>query len=136
MIYEEDLEEELSDEEIEEVISEIPITETKEEEQFIEPPVEPPLINEEQDLASPTPQVKKVRVGGFFGKEITIEKKNFTKEELSKIPETIEKSEQPISITSLKPPKRRGTGSIKLCRICGATIQNTSNCPTCGAKID
>ncbi|MFX1390999.1 MAG: vWA domain-containing protein [Promethearchaeota archaeon] len=136
MIYEEDLEEELSDEEIEEVISEIPITETKEEEQLIEPPVEGTVTSEEQNLTPTTPQIKKVRVGGFFGKEITIEKKNFTKEELSKIPETIERSEQPISITSLKPPKRRGTASIKLCRICGATIQNTPNCPTCGAKID
>jgi len=80
---------------------------------------------------------KKVRVGGFFGKEITIETKNLKGEQLSEIPKPIEPIEQPISITSLKPPKKRGTRTIKFCKICGATCgAMVENCPTCGAKLD
>ena len=133
MVYEEDLEEEFPQVEIQETISEKPVIEEFKEEQIIEE-------IDEVSVETPEPEqvieTKKVRVGGFFGKEITIDTKNLKSKTLTEIPESIETSEELISITSLKPPKRRGTVTIKLCKICGATIQNTPNCPTCGAKID
>jgi hypothetical protein len=136
MIYQEDLEEELSDGEIKELATELPLTETAVEENYIEESEE----NEDQIEAKikppPLPEIKKVRVGGFFGKEITIQTKNNNREESLETLESVKQIEKPISITTLKPPKKRGTTKIKLCRICGATIQNTPNCPTCGAKID
>jgi len=133
MVYEEELEEEFPEVEIQETISEKPVFEEFEEDQIIEE-------IDELSIETPEPEqvleTKKVRVGGFFGKEITIDTKNLKSKTLTEIPESIETPEEPISITSLKPPKRRGTVTIKLCKICGATIQNTPNCPLCGAKID
>ena len=76
-------------------------------------------------------------MGGFFGKEITIETKNSKGEQLSEIPEPIKPIEQSISITALKPPRKKGTGTIKFCKICGATCGAfVDTCPTCGAKLD
>ena len=123
MIYEEDLEEELPQFDLHEPIAEDIIEEVEE------------ASVEELELSPPN-EVKKVRVGGFFGKEITIETKNMKKTTIAEIPKSIDSLEKPLSITSLKPPRKKGTISIKLCKICGATIQNTPNCPICGAKID
>lgn len=131
MIYEEDLEEELADIEIQDVITENPIIEEKE--QVLEG-VEELSVTEPEP--APPVETKKVRVGGFFGKEITIGAKNFKSKDLTKISQPDEIPEKPISITNLKPPRKRGAATIKLCKICGATIQNTVNCPTCGARID
>ncbi|MFX1502217.1 MAG: VWA domain-containing protein [Promethearchaeota archaeon] len=125
MIYEEDLEEQLPEIGLEEPILEGTVPEEFEEKELEEG------RREELELP-PANTPKKVRVGGFFGKEITIE----TKKEVSNTFIPKEPSGSVISITSLKPPKKRGTGVIKLCKICGATLQNTKNCPTCGAKID
>ncbi len=131
MIYEEDLEEELADIEIQDVITENPIIEEKE--QVLEG-VEELSVTEPE--SAPPVETKKVRVGGFFGKEITIGATNFKSKDLTKISQPDENPEKPISITNLKPPRKRGAATIKLCKICGATIQNTVNCPTCGARID
>jgi len=138
MIYEEDLEEDLTEIEIQEPI----IEESVEEPIIEEPEIREELVEEveeisevEQLIPSSTP-TKKVRVGGFFGKEITITTGIKKVEIASHAPEIIKPPEQNVSITNLKPPKRRGTGTIRLCKICGATIHNARNCPTCGAKAD
>ena len=126
MIYEEDLEEELPEIDLKELIIEETPTHDYEEEQYLE-----------ESEPTPVVQTKKVRVGGFFGKEITIETKNSKGEKLSEIPEPIKPVEQPISITSLKPPRKKGSGAIKFCKICGSTCGAfVDTCPTCGAKLD
>ena len=126
MVYEEDLEEELPEVELREPISEPVIEELEIQEEVIE-----------DSEPTPAEETKKVRVGGFFGKEITIQTKNSKREVLSEIPEVIEPPEKSVSITTLKPPKKRGTVSIKFCKICGATCGAlVENCSTCGAKID
>lgn len=98
----------------------------------------------EQVLSGNEPNYKKVRVGGYFGPEITIETKNGNKPKVlepmtnpvirdSEDFETSTLMQGKISITSLRPPKRK---TINLCRICGATLRNTSICPNCGARVD
>jgi hypothetical protein len=140
MIYEEDLEEELSEIELREPVLEEIIGEESEGEQIINDsqPQEEFLEAEGEVKAEvePSPPIKKIRVGGFFGKEVTIDTRNMNSKKISEIPPSKEPSEKSISITNLKPPRRKGTVSIKVCKICGATIQSTPNCPTCGAKID
>ena len=126
---EEELPEELPVPIIEPIIEEPVIEEPEIQEEFIEE--EPTEILEQ----APTAETKKVKLGGFFGREITISKKGIKKDVITDIPEVIEAPEEHVSITALKPPKRRGTGVIRLCKICGATIQNTPNCPTCGARV-
>lgn len=90
------------------------------------------------------PTYKKVRIGGFFGTEITIKAKNNStpKEiEMDTTPvvsvtgdsETQSLIQEKISITSLRPPKRK---TINLCKICGTTLRNTAICPNCGARVD
>ncbi|TFG24958.1 MAG: VWA domain-containing protein [Promethearchaeota archaeon] len=75
----------------------------------------------------------KVRIGGFFGQEIEISKlKNGNK--IKEAPkdldsESVAVKKETISITSLNPPKKK---TIKLCKICGATLRNTNACPKCG----
>ncbi|MFX0004149.1 MAG: vWA domain-containing protein [Candidatus Hodarchaeota archaeon] len=130
MIYEEDLEEELPEIELEEPISETPQTDRMEEEQIVED-------EGEESVVIPEPNApKKVKIGGFFGQEITIGTRTNSKA-ISKTPELYEQKEKPISITTLKPPMKRATKTIKLCKICGATCGSlVENCPTCGAKID
>jgi hypothetical protein len=80
---------------------------------------------------------KKVRIGGFFGQEIEISKlKNKSKPIEPSIKSNIDKvnrDKEQISITSLKPPKKK---SIKLCKICGTTLRNTNLCPMCGARVE
>lgn len=120
MIYEEDLEEEL------------PKIDLRE-------PIPKPIIEQPVDIPESTPplETKKVRVGGFFGQEITINTKNMKKEIISEIPASKKSQEQSISITSLKPPRRKGTATIRLCKICGATCgANERICPICGVKLD
>ena len=83
---------------------------------------------------------KKIRIGGFFGQEIEIKPKNEQVNVLSEfsdtiinIPEDSTQVQEKISITSLKPPKKK---LIKLCKICGATLSNINICPNCGARLD
>jgi len=80
---------------------------------------------------------KKVRIGGFFGQEIEVSKLKDNNNVIvpsteSTVEDTTGEKEQ-ISITSLKPPKKK---SIKLCKICGTTLRNTNLCPICGARVD
>ncbi len=131
MVYEEELEEEYPEIETERVIPPEPEELEYEQEQFEEE------ISSE-GLKPPTPPseaTKKVKVGGFFGKEIEINLKKESKP-TAEAQQPIGEMEKPVSITTLKPPRKRGVGSIKLCKICGATLQNTNNCPICGAKVD
>ena len=99
-------------------------------------------LNSLKPPSIPRPDMtKKVRIGGFFGREIEVKvNNNKIKESVTQISDrkltpSVEIKEQ-ISITTLNPPKIRGT--VKLCKICGATLQlhNPKNCPVCGAKID
>ncbi|MHA2035707.1 MAG: hypothetical protein ACW972_07955 [Promethearchaeota archaeon] len=136
MIYEEDLEEELD-----EIHESAPISMESQEESYIEEVSDSePEIDEVIESAVPLPPqpsetTKKVKVGGFFGKEIEIKLKNgsnsTTDVEKSEVP-----SEQSVSITTLKPPRKKRESTIRLCRICGATLQKTNSCPMCGAKVD
>ncbi|MFX1373967.1 MAG: hypothetical protein ACFFCE_19130 [Promethearchaeota archaeon] len=148
MVYEEDLEEEL-EENIPEIDMEKPgyeetvITDYEEEQYTEESELQNEIIEEESEvsLEEPEPstgdQPKKVRVGGFFGKEITIGTKKSRETTIPEVSEATESKEQPISITSLKPPRRKGTSSIKLCKICGATCNKlVSTCPICGATLN
>ena len=79
---------------------------------------------------------KKVRVGGYFGQEITVKSKlnnNEPSKAVGSMTGDTYEPKSPISIASLKPPKKT---TIKLCKICGATLSNVHICPTCGAKVD
>ncbi|MFW9951621.1 MAG: hypothetical protein ACFFKA_16015, partial [Candidatus Thorarchaeota archaeon] len=83
---------------------------------------------------------KKVKIGGYFGQEITVKTKvnndkivSFTPKTMISIANDNTQSAQPISITSLRPPKKT---TIKLCKICGFTLNNAYICPKCGAKLD
>ncbi|MFX0008316.1 MAG: hypothetical protein ACFFAV_16520 [Candidatus Hermodarchaeota archaeon] len=78
-----------------------------------------------------------MKLGGFFGQEITIGTKNSNKLTTSEISKSFRQEEKPISITTLQPPKKKGSVTIKLCKICGATCGAlVDTCPICGAKID
>ena len=137
MIHTEDLEDESYPEEV--PIIEEPVAE----EQIIEEHSVEEEIGEENELVSPEVPIslppsensKKVKIGGFFGKEIEIK----LKKDSTSTPE-IEKSpvepEKPVSITTLKPPRKKRESRIKLCNICGATLQRTNHCPICGATVD
>ena len=105
-----------------------------------------PLENEEELISSKSEMeegleeeyvTKKIKIGGFFGQEIEISKLKNKNDaiETSFISTREDKTDEkePISITSLKPPKKK---SIKLCKICGTTLRNTNLCPTCGARVD
>ncbi|MFW9879962.1 MAG: hypothetical protein ACFFG0_43365, partial [Candidatus Thorarchaeota archaeon] len=141
LVYEEDLEEGLPEIVTERVIPTEPEELEFEQELFEEEtPIEEEEIEEEVSLeelrppASAPETTKKVKVGGFFGKEIEIKLKKELKS-TTEVVHPIDEVEKPVSITSLKPPRKRGVGSIKLCKICGATLQNTKNCPICGNKV-
>ena len=139
MIYEEDLEDLLPEfEESDKIVAESP-----EEEQDIEVEVVEQGVDEEsKEISSEVPEssppsetTKKVKVGGFFGKEIEIKiKKDAKSTPVKEMPE--EQLEKPASITTLKPPRKKRESTISLCKICGATLQKTSICPMCGAKVD
>ncbi|MBY9005294.1 MAG: hypothetical protein KGD63_00890 [Candidatus Lokiarchaeota archaeon] len=85
----------------------------------------------EEDSEQDIPKIvqKKVKVGGFFGKEITINA-NSTKNRNNKPSE----NKNSVSITALKPPRSRK--SIILCSICGATVKDSLICPVCGSTIN
>jgi hypothetical protein len=144
LIYEEDLEKDLP--ELKEIES---ITVVSEEEDHIKEDLITEDAAVEQDIdgesgeissevsppSSPPVTTKKVMIGGFFGKEIEIKmKKDSTPTPVMDLPK--EEPEISVSITTLKPPRKKRESSIRLCKICGATLQQTKICPTCGAKVD
>ncbi|MFX1374838.1 MAG: vWA domain-containing protein [Promethearchaeota archaeon] len=142
MVYEEDLEEEFPKIDTEIDVSSEPEEELTyeqvqdEEETFVKNEGTEEEISLEK-LKPPTDSeeaTKKVKVGGFFGKEIEIKMKKESKIS-TEVQQQIEERDEPVSITALKPPKKRGATTIKLCKICGATLQNTNICPMCGAKV-
>jgi len=95
----------------------------------------PPKLVKPQSSLTPT---KKVKVGGYFGVEITIKPNGLNNDLVPPATETIVSDsegttqvKEKISITSLKPPRRI---TIKFCQICGFTLKATSLCPKCGFK--
>ncbi|TXT58880.1 MAG: hypothetical protein BAJALOKI2v1_290036 [Promethearchaeota archaeon] len=85
-------------------------------------------------------EFKKVRVGGFFGKEVMFRKQQGKKKPKDSLLEPVLKQKtekvenrEKVSITSLKPPKKKK--SIKLCPICGAMVKFGNVCPTCGSEL-
>ena len=156
MIYEEEYTEEVEqDREIEEVMEEVveeDISEVQtideitydEEDQKIT--IGEGILNPETLKIPPSlnifpqesPPAKKIRVGGYFGQEVTVTENQSTENLLSSATETIlsevegsTQVKEKISITTLKPPRR---STIKLCKICGFTLRSTSTCPKCGFK--
>ena len=101
----------------------------------------PKLVKPPPILVKPPPNMtptKKVRVGGYFGREVTMNNDDLNNNLIPPATETIvsdsegtTQAKEKISISSLKPPKR---GTIKLCQICGFTLRATSVCPKCGFK--
>jgi len=94
----------------------------------------PGLVKPPPNLISP----KKVKVGGYFGREISIKTNGLNNDLVPPATETIVSDsdgttlvKEKISITSLKPPRK---STIKLCQICGFTLKSTSVCPKCGFK--
>jgi hypothetical protein len=95
----------------------------------------PPRLVKPQSNLTPT---KKVKVGGYFGREITIKTNGLNNDLVPPAIETIVSNsegttqvKEKISITSLRPPKR---STIKFCQMCGQTLRGTSTCPICGFK--
>ncbi|MBY9010385.1 MAG: VWA domain-containing protein [Candidatus Lokiarchaeota archaeon] len=95
----------------------------------------PPGLNVIPQESSPA---KKIKVGGYFGQEVTVETNELNGNLLSSATETIIREiegstqvKEKISITTLKPPKK---STIKFCQICGFTLRGPSNCPRCGFK--
>ncbi|MBD3193413.1 MAG: hypothetical protein GF317_00035 [Candidatus Lokiarchaeota archaeon] len=87
-------------------------------------------IVERQEVHTPTQ--KKVKIGGFFGSEVTINASSNSKGNIS-INSSNKKETDKISISKLKPPKKRK--KITLCSICGTSVKNSSICPVCGSKV-
>ena len=93
MIYEEDLEEELPEIVLQEPSSETATSDEIEEEQIIKETEEVSV-----GISEPEPDVpKRVKIGGFFGQEITIGTKNMNKTTLTEIPQSYEQKEKSIS---------------------------------------
>ncbi len=95
----------------------------------------PPILVKPPSNLTPT---KKVKVGGYFGREITIKTNGLNNNLVPPATETIVSDsegttqvKEKISITSLKPPRK---STIKFCEICGFTLKATSLCPKCGFK--
>ncbi|MDX1798540.1 MAG: hypothetical protein R3255_07820, partial [Candidatus Lokiarchaeia archaeon] len=137
MVYEEDIEEVLTEIDVQEISLETTLKSDIKKEQIIEEqeeqPAEIPGLEETEEFEAS----KKLKIGGFFGQEITIGTKNSNKLTTSEISESFRQEEKPISITTLQPPKKKGAVTIKLCKICGATCGAlVDKCPICGAKID
>ena len=110
-----------------------------------EEPVGPPLVAPVAPKAPPPPpnpplDTKKVKVGGFFGREIeiTMDPSQGSKKLPVIEPKTQEKApleEVKKSITVLRPPRKGRTG-LKFCKICGATNSGSNICSACGATVD
>ncbi|NVM44322.1 MAG: VWA domain-containing protein [Candidatus Lokiarchaeota archaeon] len=156
MIYEEEYEEEpeieiVSHGSVEEKIEEEYIEESEFEEQVFEQDHEhvvigedilnpeklksPPSLSKPPTLVTPT---KKVRVGGYFGQEIAVKPNGSGNNFISPTTESVmgdtegsTKTEEKISITTLRPPRR---STVKLCKMCGQTLIGASTCPKCGFK--
>jgi hypothetical protein len=156
LIYEEEYQEQhepelLTPEIVDENMEEEYIEEKPMEEQVIEEDYEQVIIGEEilnpERLNSPprlskppsvvTP-VKKVRVGGFFGQEISVKPNGSNNNLIPSATESVIEDtegttqvEEKISITTLRPPRR---STVKLCKMCGQTLIGASTCPKCGFK--
>jgi hypothetical protein len=94
----------------------------------------PILVKPSSNLTS----TKNVKIGGYFGREITIKNNGLNNNLVPPATETIVSDsegttqvKEKISITSLKPPRK---STIKFCEICGFTLKATSLCPKCGFK--
>ncbi|MFX1312918.1 MAG: hypothetical protein ACFFHD_09925 [Promethearchaeota archaeon] len=142
-------------EEFEEISEEMELTEIPSEEGYSEVDeitdqhtdeayYEEEVKTEPAHVENKPPSLKKVRIGGFFGTEITIPTKNNGKSKIidaipnpmvidSEDSDASTLAQEKISITSLRPPKKK---TINLCRICGTTLRNAVTCPNCGAKLD
>jgi len=156
MIYEEEYEEqqeqELATSEIvEEVIEEEYSEENHTEEQLIEEDYERVVIGEgilnpdklksPPSLSKPPPDVtptKKVKVGGYFGQEVSVKPNNSINNLVPSATESVVSDtegstqvKEKISITTLKPPRKT---TIKFCQMCGHTLRETFTCPICGFK--
>ncbi len=104
-------------------------------------------VEEEEEVE---PKEKKIKVGGFFGNEIILDKKTSsdTEDSVGKEPEGLEiqeindereeekeeEEESKISITTLNPPKSVPT--IKFCPLCGESVKGSKFCPKCGSKLE
>ena len=95
----------------------------------------PPILVKPSSNLTPT---KNVKIGGYFGREITIKNNGLNNNLVPPATETIVSDsegttqvKEKISITSLKPPRK---STIKFCEICGFTLKATSLCPKCGFK--
>ncbi len=94
------------------------------------PPLESP--------SSPSSNVKKVKVGGYFGREVSITTNPSPTVSQAAVSPHLEvkqaENSNNISITALKPPKKKS--AFKFCKICGASVKEVTVCPNCGGKID
>ena len=168
MIYEEEYEEhplEVEEEQHEEefvapvitneLLDEIPTEEVQIEEDVIEDVIEDEqeqvvigesILNPEKLKSPPSLRkpptdktaAKKVRVGGYFGQEITVKPNGPSDNLVSSVSSSVNgdsggttQVEEKISITKLKPPRK---STVKLCRMCGQTLIGTSTCTKCGFK--
>ncbi|MHA1192876.1 MAG: hypothetical protein ACTSP9_11345 [Promethearchaeota archaeon] len=142
LIYEEENEEEFEEPEKDDLFELDSENEESEEIEFEDG--DEPIIQEETEYSEESAETitKKVKIGGFFGQEIEI-KANSNGNGISQSSNTIldiniqeegdTMTKEPISITSLRPPKKK---TIKLCQICGETVRDVATCPTCGARVD
>jgi len=102
---------------------------------------QPELVEPQPELVEPQPKListKKVKVGGYFGREITVKTNDLNNDLVPPATETVVRDsegttqvKEKVSITLLKPPRR---STIKFCQICGFTLKATSLCPKCGFK--
>ncbi len=156
MIYEEEYEDQqkrdlIVSEIVEEGIGEEYLEENHAEEQLSEEDYERVVIGEgilnPEKLKSPpslskTPPdvtpTKKVRVGGYFGQEISVKSNGLSNnlvpsatESLVSDTEGSTQVKEKISITTLRPPRK---STIKFCQMCGHTLRGPSTCPICGFR--
>ena len=124
---------------LEEILQEVPDNEikTEKEEKAAPEEISEEVPKETTIEESPAEETKKVRVGGFFGGEVEVKASSSNGAKAGPTPIKLVDStvtlEPKKSITELRPPRRRT--SIKLCKICGATV-STATCPSCGAPVD
>jgi len=95
----------------------------------------PPSLSKSPSEVTPT---KKVRVGGYFGQEVSVKSKGLSNnlvpsatESLVSDTEGSTQVKKKISITTLSPPRK---STIKFCQMCGQTLRGISTCPICGFR--